>query len=179
MTPSPRDPQALAERLAAVAARPTSAVAEHNLAALLGDLGRSADAEAAARRAFLKGGDAPETWLVLARALVAQNKHDDADAAFREALTRRPGYIDAVRDLAQLIWMRTADGEPAMAPVREALARTPADRALHLLRATLMEYTGSDARTVWRTLTGRRDRIIRRSSWPPPTPPCPSIRTRP
>lgn len=154
MTPSPRDPQALAERLAAVAARPTSAVAEHNLAALLGDLGRSADAEAAARRAFLKGGDAPETWLVLARALVAQNKHDDADAAFREALTRRPGYIDAVRDLAQLIWMRTADGEPAMAPVREALARTPADRALHLLRATLMEYTGSDARTVWRTLTG-------------------------
>ncbi|MCU7236354.1 tetratricopeptide repeat protein, partial [Escherichia coli] len=127
MTTSPRDPPALIERLAAVAARPASAVAEHNLAALLGDLGRSAEAEAAARRAFAKGGDAPETWLVLSRALVAQNRHDDAETAYREALARRPGYIDAVRDLSQLIWMRTADGERALEPVREALARTPAD----------------------------------------------------
>ncbi|RZJ41166.1 MAG: hypothetical protein EON86_11020, partial [Brevundimonas sp.] len=154
MTPSSPDPAALVERLAAVAARPASAVAEHNLAALLGDLGRSAEAEAAARRAFAKGGDAPETWLVLSRALLAQSRHDEADVAYRAALARRPGYIDAVRDLAQLIWMRTADGERAMAPVREALARTPADPALHLLRATLMDYTGAEARTVWRTLTG-------------------------
>lgn len=154
MTPSSPDPAALVERRAAVAARPTSAVAEHNLAALLGDLGRSAEAEAAARRAFTKGGDAPETWLVLSRALLAQSRHDEADVAYRAALARRPGYIDAVRDLAQLIWMRTADGEQAMAPVREALARTPADPALHLLRATLMDYTGAEARTVWRTLTG-------------------------
>lgn len=154
MSQPSRDPQALAARLAAVAERPASAVAEHNLASLLGDLGRSAEAEAAARRAFAKGGDAPETWLVLARALQALDRHDEAEAAWRAALARRPGYVDAVRDLAQLIWMRTADGALAMEPVREALARSAADPALHLLRATLMEYAGDDARTVWRTLTG-------------------------
>jgi len=154
VTPPSRDPQALVERLAAVAARPASAVAEHNLAALLGDLGRSTEAEAAARRAFAKGGDAPETWLVLARALLSQGRHDDADAAYRSALARRPGYVDTVRELAQLIWMRTADAAAAMAPVQEALARSPGDPALHLLRATLMEYSGGDAPSIWRTLTG-------------------------
>ncbi|MDO9586640.1 MAG: putative 2OG-Fe(II) oxygenase [Brevundimonas sp.] len=152
MKPQTPEPPALAARLSAVAARPSSPVAEHNLAALLGDLGRSVEGEAAARRAFAKGGDAPETWLVLARALMAQGRYDDSEAAYRAALARRPGFIDAVRDLGQLIWMRTADRASAMGPVQEALALSPADTALQLLRAALMEYAGDDARDVWRTL---------------------------
>jgi hypothetical protein len=40
-----------------LAARPASAVAEHNLAAALGDMGDAEEALAAVRRAFAKGGE--------------------------------------------------------------------------------------------------------------------------
>ena len=61
------------------------------------------------------GGDAPETWLVLARALQAQSRFDEAEDAYRQALLRRPGYGDALRDLSQLVWMRDADLETGKA----------------------------------------------------------------
>lgn len=139
---------ALELRQAGVRDRPASAVAEHNLAAVLGDIGRGADAEAAVRRAFAKGGDAPETWLVLARALSAQNKHADADAAYRQVLARRPGYVEAVRELSQLIWMRTGDRDAALAPVQAALAREPASAPLKAVRAMAMDYAGDPPAAV-------------------------------
>ncbi len=64
-----RDEDALAVHRRAAAAFPRSATAEHNIAAVAGDLQRHEEAEAAARAAFSKGGDAPETWLTLGRAL--------------------------------------------------------------------------------------------------------------
>lgn len=134
---------ALDLRRSEVERRPASAVAEHNLAALLGDMGRALEAESAARRALAKGGDAPETWLVLARSLLAQDRFDAADAAFRQALARRPAYADAVRDLAQLIWMRTGDAEAAFQPFQPALAAAPGASDLRVARATVMEYTGA------------------------------------
>ncbi|MFA4950854.1 putative 2OG-Fe(II) oxygenase [Brevundimonas sp.] len=144
---------ALDLRRTEVAQRPTSAVAEHNLAALLGDMGRAAEAEAAVRRAFAKGGDAPETWLVLARALLAQDRFDEADAAYRQALTRRPAYADAVRDLAQLIWMRTGDAEAALQPFEAALAGAPGAVDLRIARVTVMEYVGTAPDIVLAALT--------------------------
>lgn len=141
--------EALVLRRAEVAASPNSAVVEHNLASLLGDMGQAAEAEAAARRALAKGGDAPETWLVLARALVAQSRHDEADPAFRAAIARRPDYVDAVRDLSQLIWMATADGAAAVAPIDRALAVAPGSAALHVVRAKAREYAGVSATDVW------------------------------
>ena len=141
--------EALALRSAQVKARPTSSVSEHNLAALLGDMCRHAEAEAAVRRAFAKGGDAPETWVVLARSLAGQTKHDEAEDAYRQALARRPTYVEALRELAQSIWMRTADSSGALTPVREALAGVPGDVGLRCLMALLMEYTGSTPREVW------------------------------
>ena len=134
---------ALDLRRAEISQRPTSAVAEHNLAALLGDMGQAPEAEAAVRRAFAKGGDAPETWLVLARALLAQDRFDDADVAYRQALTRRPAYAEAVRDLAQLIWMRTGEAEAALQPFEAALAAAPGATDLRIARATVMEYVGT------------------------------------
>ncbi|WP_374596558.1 putative 2OG-Fe(II) oxygenase [Brevundimonas sp.] len=134
---------ALDLRRAEVAQRSTSAVAEHNLAALLGDMGQAAEAEAAVRRAFAKGGDAPETWLVLARALLAQDRFDEADAAYRQALTRRPVYAEAVRDLAQLIWMRSGDAQAALHPFEAALTAAPNAIDLRIARATMMEYAGA------------------------------------
>lgn len=144
---------ALDLRRAEVAQRPTSAVAEHNLAALLGDMGQAAEAEAAVHRAFVKGGDAPETWLVLARALLAQDRFDEADAAYRQALTRRAAYAEAVRDLAQLIWMRSGDAKAALQPFEAALAAAPGAIDLRIARATVMEYVGTAPDIVLAALT--------------------------
>ncbi|WP_312146569.1 putative 2OG-Fe(II) oxygenase [Brevundimonas sp.] len=150
--------EALALRLAQVKARPTSSVSEHNLAALLGDMRRPAEAEAAARRAFAKGGDAPETWLVLARALDGQEKYEEGEQAYCQAIARRPVYVEALRELAQSVWMRTADAERALAPVRKALTGHPGDSGLRGLLALLMNYTGASPRDVWSALVEGRGR---------------------
>lgn len=139
---------ALDLRRSEVKKHPTSAVAEHNLAALLGDMGHAPEAESAARRAFAKGGDAPETWLVLARVLVAQDRFEEGETAYLEALRRRPAYAEAVRDLAQLIWMRTGDAEAALRPFGAALATAPGAVDLRIARATVMEYVGVAPDTV-------------------------------
>jgi tetratricopeptide (TPR) repeat protein len=126
---------------AAVRARPTSAVAEHNLAATLGDLGDHAGALAATKRAFDKGGDAPETWLVHARSLQALGEVAAAEAAFEEAIRRRPGYAVAHRDLAQLRWMRS--GEPSDA--LRSLHTAPDTAELAMVRATVLTSVGDPA----------------------------------
>jgi uncharacterized protein (TIGR02466 family) len=154
----------------AVADRPDSAVAEHNLASTLGDLGDFAGAAAASARALAKGSTAPETWLVRARALQGTGDLDAAEAAFLSAIGLRADYVTAHRDLAQLRWMQTADvgaalasvdatrlpalasveavvlmsaGEPARAAavLARAIARAP-DAGLHLLAANARAALG-------------------------------------
>jgi tetratricopeptide (TPR) repeat protein len=161
MTAPSSDPleQALAIRLAQVEARPTSMANHHNVAAVLGDMGRAAEAEAAARRALALGGDAPETWLVLARALSGQDRHDEADAAFRQVLARRPGQVDAVTDLSQLIWMRTGDRDAALEPVNAALDAFPEVAALHIVRARLKRFAGFEPQEIWRDLTSAPEAV--------------------
>jgi tetratricopeptide (TPR) repeat protein len=121
---------------------PSSGVAEHNVASVLGDLGRNAEAEAAARRAITKGIDAPETWLVQARALCGLGRYDEAEVAFRTALRRRPLYLDAHRDLAQLIWMRTEDKTQAVSVLDAALRNSPDAGALRQLKAKVLNFAG-------------------------------------
>jgi len=134
--------EAIAVYAQAAAAAPGSGVAEHNLAAALGDAARFPEAEAACRRAFAKGLDAPETWLVLARALLGQKRLEEADAGFRQALRRRPDMADAHRDLAQLIWMRTGDIAAASRELDSAIAAHPADPVLRFVKARALEYAG-------------------------------------
>lgn len=143
------DSAAMSQRLVAV--RPHSVPARHNLASTLGDLGRAAEAEAACRGAIAIGGDAPETWLVLARAMQAQSRFDEAENAYRQALARRPGYGDALRDLSQLIWMRDADLEAACAPLDVAIAASPDVPTPRQIKARLLEYAGEVER-AYRTL---------------------------
>ncbi|GAW40098.1 Tetratricopeptide repeat protein [Brevundimonas sp. SH203] len=143
------DSLALSRRLVKV--RPQSVPARHNMASTLGDLGRAAQAEAVCREAMALGGDAPETWLVLARALQSQNRFDAAEDAYRQALARRPGYDDVLRDLSQLIWMRDADVAAASAPLDAAIAAAPGDAGLRRIKARLLEYAG-DAEEAYRTL---------------------------
>ena len=119
---------------------PTSAVAEHNLASIYGDLQRYVESEAAARQAFAKGLDAPETWLVLARALQGLGQLDEAVRAYNEAIRRRPTYADAHGDLAQLVWMRTEDVTAATSALDYALDADPGEPALWQAKARLLEY---------------------------------------
>lgn len=128
----------------AVRTAPHSGLAEHNLAAILEQLGRFADAEAASRRALAKGMDAPEVWAVLARCLQAQDQHDDAERAYREALRRCPTMADVQRDLAQLIWMRTGDVVSATAALREAIASLSFAPELTLQLGTALRYAGQE-----------------------------------
>ncbi|WP_411286416.1 putative 2OG-Fe(II) oxygenase, partial [Phenylobacterium sp.] len=137
-----RPTEALAVNRTAAQRYPASRVAWHNLAATLGDLGQAQEAEASARKAMALGLGAPETRLVLARALQAQQRFDEAQAAFAEAIALRPDFNDAHRDLAQLIWMRTADRTAALAGLRQAVADHPANLFLRFILATAQEFTG-------------------------------------
>lgn len=147
--------EALVIRRAQVEAAPNSVAARHNLAALLGDMGRNAEAVEAVRQAFANGGDAPETWLVLARALSGCARLDEAEDAYRRAVERRPAYGEAVRELAQLIWMRGGDVEAAKAPVLKALVTAPGDSDLLTCLALVLMYGGGDPRDAWDELTQR------------------------
>jgi tetratricopeptide (TPR) repeat protein len=148
-----RHEEALAVRMAQAEADPGAVVHHHNVAARLGDMGRAVEAEAAVRRAFALGGDAPETWLVLARALQGQDRYDEADAALREALKRRPHYLDALVDLSQLIWMRTGDAEQGRAPLNAAIAGFPDRADLYVARARLNRFVGMPPEQIHRELT--------------------------
>lgn len=121
---------------------PQSAVAEHNVASTLGDLSRHDESEAAARRAFAKGLDAAETWLVLARALDAQDRPEEAQAAYAEALGRRTDYAEALGDLAKREWTRTGDLVRAEAILEPAMTRNGHDPNLLAQRARLKEVAG-------------------------------------
>jgi tetratricopeptide (TPR) repeat protein len=122
---------------------PASGVAEHNLAGALGDVQRYAEAEEATRRAFGKGLDAPETWLVRGRALQGLGRNEEAIDAFGQAIKRRSAYADAHGDLAQLIWMTTEDPVAAGQALGAAIARYPAEPQLWQRRARLAEYAQS------------------------------------
>ena len=115
-------------------AYPADAIAHHNLAAVLGDSGLAVEAEAAIVQAMRLGLDAPESWLVRARAVQVQGRFDEAERCFREALRRRPLYADALRDLSQLRWMLSASVNEALAPLDEALRRAPGDPGLVQLK---------------------------------------------
>lgn len=124
---------------------PDSAVAEHNIAARLGDLSRHVEAEAATRRAFAKGLDAPETWLVQGRALQGQDRFEEAEAAYRRAIDTGRGHPDAQLELAQLIWMQTGDRMAATGGLHAALAADPLNVRLALHLASLLAFSGDEA----------------------------------
>jgi tetratricopeptide (TPR) repeat protein len=119
---------------------PLSAIAEHNVGAAFGDVGRHKEAEAALRRAIAKGGQAPETWAVLGRQLMHLQRWDESMAAYREAVRRNPALSDAQRELAQLIWMRTGDRDATVVALRQAVEANPGDTALAIQLSKAFQY---------------------------------------
>lgn len=124
---------------------PANPVVMHNLAGALGDAGLNKEAIEWAERAINAGITAPETWLVLARACVAEEKIDEARRAFREAIRRRPTDAVAHKEYAQLIWMTTGERSAALQELDRAIASHPQIIDLRLIRAQVIGQTG-DAR---------------------------------
>ena len=119
-----------------------SPVAWHNLAATLGDLGRGAESRSAAERAMALGLDAPQTWSVYARALLATGDLDAAETAYAQSLSRAPANAEVAIEHANVVWMRRGD---------LAAAQTVLDRAFHaggpaatlvVAKARLLEAAG-------------------------------------
>ncbi len=121
---------------------PDSAVAQHNLAAALGDAGRHGECETHVRQAFALGGNAGETWLVLARTLVGLKRFTEAEQAFREAISRKFTLYDAHRELAQLHWMMSGDVGAALADLEVAEHHHPTDAGLQAIKIQVFEMAG-------------------------------------
>lgn len=132
---------------------PENGAVLHNLAAALGDDGRNAEAVETIEKAFATGLDAPESWLVLARALFGLGKLDESEATLHKVLDRRPQDAAAHRELAQLRWMQTGDVAKAAAALNAVIAKYPQDLGLCLTRAQLYGQCGDVGAEYDETLT--------------------------
>jgi tetratricopeptide (TPR) repeat protein len=110
----------------------------YGLASVLYAVGREAAAEAACREAVDKGMEGPQPWLFLGRLGTLQSRFQDAEDAFREAVRRDPLSEEAQRELANLIWMRTAD----VARARAFLDAAPPTAGLTALTVKLLQDAG-------------------------------------
>lgn len=120
----------------------TSQVAWHNLAATLGDLGRSAESRTAAEKAMALGLDGWQTWLVYARALLATTDGDGAERAYLECQRRAGGDPDVAIERANLTWMRHGDLKAAQAVLDNAFREGGAPGKLVMAKARLFEAAG-------------------------------------
>lgn len=125
-----------------LAAAPDDLISRHNLAGALGDIGRHREAVEVLDAALKAGLDAPESWLVFARSLLGIRKLEEAQAAYRQVIARRPGNSEAHMELAQLIWMRTGDTKAALADLETAIAANPAATILRVMKAEILGQMG-------------------------------------
>ncbi|MDO8909900.1 MAG: putative 2OG-Fe(II) oxygenase [Pseudohongiella sp.] len=126
----------------AVESWPQSAVAVHNLASILGDLGHHEESASTASRAIKMGLKAPETHLVLARALTHSGKTGPAQSAYRDAINLRSDMAPALFELSQLIWMSTANKVLALQPLVDAVRANPMSGPLHFSLSQALAFTG-------------------------------------
>lgn len=123
-------------------ANQASAIAEHNLAAALGNAGCWREALLHIEAAVTKGGAAPQTKLVLARALLEAGQLDQSERAYAEVLAAAPLYYEAHTELAQLRWMLTGDADAALSALNASIAAAPADTELKIVKIQLLAEAG-------------------------------------
>jgi tetratricopeptide (TPR) repeat protein len=141
----------------AVQLYPQSAIAWHNLGAVAGDLELAVEARSALDRAFRMGLEHPETFLAHARACHLMGDAKAAERSFRMALQRRPDDARAASELAELLWMTTADVETATAPLGQALANGADEHAVAATLIKMYEIAGrrSELATLFDRLLSR------------------------
>jgi uncharacterized protein (TIGR02466 family) len=121
---------------------PRSAVAWHNLAATLGDMGRGEESRAAVERGMSIGLDGPQSWSVYARALMSVGEHDLAENAYVEARRRAPADVRLTAEYANYVWMRRGDLSLALAAMDTAFhAGAPPGEPLQT-KAKLLDAAG-------------------------------------
>lgn len=126
----------------AAAAAPADTNARLGLAAALVDSGQPTAAEKIARSGIRRGQDNAETRFVLARSLLGQQRFEEAEAELRTAIHLRPDYVEAHINLAESLWMRTADAGAVTAEIDTSLQKVPASTPLYVLKAKLLEASG-------------------------------------
>jgi uncharacterized protein (TIGR02466 family) len=107
--------EALDLNLRAADLYPQSAVAWHNLAATLDDLGRHKEALDAIERGFSLGLDGPESWAVRARVLMGCGEHASAEEAYVQARNRALDDPRITAEYANYVWMLRGDVGLALA----------------------------------------------------------------
>ncbi len=158
-----RGPEAVEVLTRATRASPDSAVADHNLAGALAEVQNFPASEAAVRRARARGLDAPELWLIWARAVGGQGRLEEAEALYAEAIKRRPTFEKAVAELAHTVWMRSGDSEATLAVFAEVFARNGQTVELLLQKARLQDTMGDVTgayETLQEALGFREDAVI-------------------
>ena len=134
-----RLPEALeAGRRAAAAGSPFG---ELEVAIVLREMGRYPEAEAAARRAVATVGEHPSAMLGLGYTLQDQNRLEEAEQVYRQALTKAPFDPGLHLALARLLWARTGDPERAATPL-DSVLRQRATTPLLAIRAKLHTRAG-------------------------------------
>ena len=114
-----------------------------NAAAVLDQVGRMNEAGDAVRKAIGFGFAPPEAHFLLGRSLQGAGKFVEAEAAHLAAVAARPNFVDAHRELAQLIWMRTGDAQAAMQALDSAVSLNPTDAGLRAERARVLNAAGN------------------------------------
>ena len=128
----------------AVEAAPNQGLVDLGLAIACGQSGDAVAAERAARSAIAKNYDNAGSRFVLARALLGQGRHEEAEAIFRDVLRLQPDDVQALVNLGESVWQRTGSAEQASAAIA-ALSRS-ASPELTLFQARLArESRGHEA----------------------------------
>lgn len=117
---------------------PNSADARLRLAAVLADSERYDEAAGEARVGIARAGKTPEAAFVLARALLGQRQFEAAESELRQLVHAQPGHALAQANLAELVWMRSADADTACAELDAALRQQPQLHALRVSKARLL-----------------------------------------
>lgn len=134
--------QAIAELRLALARQPDDAGVSSALTAALLETGNAREAEAMARAAIARRpGDAVSLY-ALAQSLMAGRDFAAAETVLREVSRQQPENSMAWMNLAEVVWMRHADRDAAVAVLDEGLRSSSGRVDLRIFKARLLEWAG-------------------------------------
>ena len=108
------------------------------LAAALADGENAVEAEVEVRHCMAAGANSADAAFILARSLMGQGRHDEAETQLRIVVKAQPDHVTAQRNLAELAWMRAGDVEAACVELDSALRKQPCLHALRIAKAQVL-----------------------------------------